>query len=81
MAEGGEPVAFEARALAKLLVRNRALMDAFKRAAGEGLIQALPSKGRNFTVVGCAQVQDAIARVGAKIACYKVDPDSGEVQV
>jgi hypothetical protein len=71
--------AFEARAVAGLLTRDRVFMETYKKAAREDRIKAESFAGRNYVVVQDPDILAEILRLAPGIARYQHDPASGRV--
>ncbi|MFO0985260.1 MAG: hypothetical protein U1E76_26610 [Planctomycetota bacterium] len=73
-------VAFEARAIARLLATDRVFMEMYKTAAREDRFKAVSSGGRNYVVVLDAAIEQQIQELVANIATYRHDAATGSVQ-
>ena len=71
--------AFEARALASLLAKDRVFMETYKKAARDDRIKAVTFAGRNYVVVRDADILVEILRLAPAATRYQHDPSTGRV--
>jgi hypothetical protein len=71
--------AFEARAVASLLTKDRVFMEIYKKAARDDRIKAVTFAGRNYVVVRDPDIKAEILRLAPSITRYRHEPDSGRV--
>lgn len=74
MTDAEVPAVFDAREIAsEVLVRDRALMDAWKEASARGGVEAVTVAGRNYVVVRDAALAARISAAAPRIRRHRWD--------
>ena len=66
--------------VARVIARDRGLMDAYKAGCRDGRVQAVASGGRNYVGIRDADLADRIATINPGIPRLAWDEATGEVR-